>query len=521
MARKTVLPLIRKARAGDAISQFKLGCLYLKGGQGLAANTQSALLWLGKAADKGYAEAWRLIGERISLEHAESTPRLIRWFEMAANDGCAPAQTKLALLMLSNKQIAKEEGSTGTAIDLLRVATGKGDSVAQAELGFRFLQGEFGCKGSPDEGIDLLERAYADGQIIAARHLADYYWQRGVPDLARQWYSRCVNLRDMELCYRFGLLSTLLGESGKEYLYRAAEAGHPLACEELGLRYALGCRDDPTGKLGSRSFKKSVRWLERATSLGSAKACFFLAMLYDHQNCSFRSRSKSRQWLWDAASRGYPEAQYRVGHMLMRGPDKGRSHRPAGIPIEDADIAAVRFLADAAYQGHLSAAQELDAAGCRVAPLDENQASLWTRAVRAMTPLSLPVATRIELASVMGLRVSEMLLIDPIDASRGNYFVVDLRRVGIRCRRRVILIEHRLQREVIEKAKSLFSIAHPLPGDLIGNYRSRYKKFTQLCIRADIGHQLFARTTPDASASIPASEKSLAVAAGARRITGL
>ncbi len=282
MARKTVLPLIRKARAGDAASQLKLGRLYLKGGHGLAANIHSALLWLGKAADQGHAEAWQLIGTHISPEHAGSTPDLIRWYEMAANDGSAPAQTKLAKFLLSRTS----SGTSATALGLLRSAAAKGDAVALTELGVQYLaeQAKNGDSDAAGEAVDLLERAYAAGEIIAARHLADHFWQSGNPDLARLWYSRCVDLQDVELCYRFGLLSALLGVPGKDYLYRAAEAGHPLACEELGLRYALGCRNEPGGGLGSRSFKKAVRWLERAASLGSAKACFFLALLYDHHN---------------------------------------------------------------------------------------------------------------------------------------------------------------------------------------------------------------------------------------------
>lgn len=496
MARKTVLPVIRKARAGDAASQLELGRLHLKGGHGLAANIHAALLWLGKAADQGYAEAWQLIGTHISPEHAGNTPDLIRWYEMAANDGSAPAQTKLAKILLSRTPSAT---NNTIAIGLLRSAAAKGDAVALTELGVRYLvgQGKYGDIEAVGEAVDLLEQAYAAGEIIAARHLADHFWQSGNPDLSRLWYSRCVNLQDVELCYRFGLLSALLGGSGMDYLYRAAEAGHPLACEELGLRYALGCRNDSGGGLGSRSFKKAVRWLERAASLGSGKACFFLALLYDHHNCSFRSRSKSHEWLWKAASRGYPEAQYRIGGRLLRNPSAWRAFNPQGLSSDESDISAIRLLADAAQQGHSQAAQELVEAGCSVCSPSEGQAQQWAQAVSAMAAYNLPLATRMELASAMGLQISEMLLLDPVSAYRRDCLVVDLRQAGIRSRRRVILVENAIQREVIKKVVRLFAVSNPLPGDLVGSYRARYKVFTRLCARAGIDLQLFKRKTAD------------------------
>ncbi|CAG0991193.1 Secretory immunoglobulin A-binding protein EsiB [Geobacteraceae bacterium] len=512
MARKTVLPLIRKARAGDAASQLKLGRLYLKGGHGLAANIHSALLWLGKAADQGHAEAWQLIGTHISPEHAGSTPDLIRWYEMAANDGSAPAQTKLAKFLLSRTS----SGTSATALGLLRSAAAKGDAVALTELGVQYLaeQAKNGDSDAAGEAVDLLERAYAAGEIIAARHLADHFWQSGNPDLARLWYSRCVDLQDVELCYRFGLLSALLGVPGKDYLYRAAEAGHPLACEELGLRYALGCRNEPGGGLGSRSFKKAVRWLERAASLGSAKACFFLALLYDHHNCSFRSRNKSQEWLWKAATRGYPEAQYRIGARLLRNPSAWRAFHPQGLSSDESDLSAIRLLADAAQQGHSLAAQELAEAGCSVCIPSESQAQQWAQAVSAMSAYNLPLAARMELASAMGLQISEMLLIDPVSAYRKDCLVVDLRQAGVRSRRRVVLVENAIQREIVEKAVRLFAVSNPLPGDLVGSYRARYKVFTRLCARAGIDLQLFKRNTADTRFNLGSIGGSSTVAVG-------
>lgn len=204
--------------------------------------------------------------------------------------------------------------------------------------------------------------------------MADHYWLTGTPQLSRLWYSRCVDLRDVELCYRFGLLSTLHGNAGENYLERAATAGHRLACEELGLRYAQGCRDDSGGRLNSRNFKKAVRWLERAGALGSAKACFFLALLHNHENCSFRNGGKAREWILEAAKRGHAEAQYRTAKRLLRDLDLGCVANSRQRHVEEPDVAALRFLIDAEWQGLVQAARAIKTAAYR-APLPTGPAA--------------------------------------------------------------------------------------------------------------------------------------------------
>lgn len=498
MASRSVLPLIRQARAGDVTSQFELGKLYLDGGRGLGANQHSALLWLDRAAEQGHRAAWRLIGERVSPAAAgvaQISQNLVRWYELAANDGCASAQTKLAQLLLSKPRARDALDPAEAAMRLLRSAAGKGDATARLELGICLLKAQIDTGANADEAIECLEQAYAAGEGAAARHLAEHYWQIGNAERAYLWYARCIDLQDVELCYRFGMLRALLGQPGGKFLERAAAARHPLACEELGLKYAIGWWHDSGGALNSRNFKKSVRWLERAASLGSAKACFFLALLYDHQNCSFRSHSKAREWLFEAARRGHAEAQYRAGVRLLSDSSHARAPNPQETGLDDPDVAAIRLLVEAERRGHVEAARALDAAGCHAPRHSEFEAAQWARAIASMTRLSAPVAMRLELACVFGLRVCEMIMIDPVQANRGDCFVIDLRNTGVRLRRRIVLIEHPAQREAADKARSLFRESASLPGDLQGDYESRYGKLMRRCARAGIDlHQLRKRS---------------------------
>lgn len=455
----------------------------------MGANQQSALLWLDRAALQGHTAAWRLIGQRVSpplASNVQPSQNLHRWYELAANDGCAAAQTKLAQMLLSNRHAGNAANPVNRAIELLRCAAAKGDATARLELGIRLLRDQTASDLDTDRAIQFLEQAHAAGNGAAARHLADHYWQAGDAKLAHLWYARCIDLQDPELCYRFGMLKALLGEAGEKFLERAAAGRHLLACEELGLRYAIGWRRDSGEVLDSRNFKRAVCMLERAASLGSAKACFFLALLYGHRSCSFRSHSEAREWLFEAARRGHPEAQYRAGVTLLREFADTRASNPQETGHEAPDVAAIRFLAEAERRGHIQAVRVLDAAGCRAPRYGESQAARWAQAIAAMTPLSAAIATRLELACVFGLRVCEMIMIDPVQADHGDCFVIDVRNAGVKLRRRVVAIELAAQREAADKARSLFRLSAPPPGDLHGSYRSRYQQLLRRCARAGV-----------------------------------
>lgn len=493
MATRAVLSIIRRARAGDPVSQLQIGSLYLDGGEGLPANKDLALIWLDKAADQGCVEAWRLIGKRFDLPFTSNAQKLIRWFEMAANDGCPRAATTLAKMLLSESNPADYAARAEKAIGLLRIAANARDAVAEFELGVQFLKNLSNDTAPDTDAIEWLERAYADGEMRAARHLADYFWLSGDTHRSRLWYSRCVDLRDVELCYRFGVLSILHGDAGELYLMRAAKAGHRLACEELGLRYALGWREESGTRLKSRNFKQAVRWLERAALIGSAKACFLIALIYNHQNCSFRNRSKTHEWMLEAAKRGHPEAQYRTAIRMLRDTDLECVSSSRQTEDDEPDATAIRFLIDAKRQGHVQAARALYAAVCRATLPSGPDAAQWASAIAAMSPISLAVAMRMELASVMGLRLYEMMFVDPVDAHRGDFFYINLRSAGVRPRRRIVLIEHPAQREVADRVKSffiaagsLFTTTGSLPEDLQGDYDSRYLKLGRLCASAGI-----------------------------------
>ncbi len=85
--------LRKKAEAGDAKAQYKIGFLYGRG-DGVPKDYQEAAKWWGLAADQGHADAqfnlaiYYYKGWGVKEDHAES----VRWYRMAADQGYAKAQ---------------------------------------------------------------------------------------------------------------------------------------------------------------------------------------------------------------------------------------------------------------------------------------------------------------------------------------------------------------------------------------------------------------------------------------------
>ncbi len=509
MASRAVLPIIRLARSGDAHSQFQLGRLYLEGGHGLGANAATAYLWLARAAAQGCEDAWRLIGERIPAEAAGSDRQVIRWYELAAEQGCVPAQVKLGKLLLARAQADGAENTMERALALLRSAAWAGDAEARFELGRCLLQAKRNGIGDLS-ACRLLEHAYAQGRREAARLLADHYWETRNLDLAHLWYGRCVDLSEPETCFRMGLLSSMLGLPGAHLLERAAGAGHLPACEELGFRYAVG---GAAGGEGTRRLKRAVRWLERATALGSAKACFILAMLYRHPTSSLRDRKKARLWLFEAARAGHGEAALRAAQTILKDLAAGRAPSPAEIGPDDPDVVAVRFLVEARRQGYAQAASLLDdILGKARGPRGTDEEG-WRRLMAVVARKDERLAVRLRLGGALGLTTRELLLIDPCRADRGDCFVVDFRALRLQPRRRIILVETPGQRAAIDEAQHLLGEGDGSPANWAREYRARYRRLRRLCRRAGLTQVLFPRGEYDDArfAMEPAGKKTASV----------
>jgi uncharacterized protein len=215
MATRDLLPVIRAARAGDAVAQVSLGRHYLFGGSGLPRNVVSALHWLDRAARQQAAEACLLIGEHISFEVARLAAdknALLSWYDRAFESGVQRAGITMARLVMDTPHL--HNAWHARALRVLHAAAQAGSADAQ------WLLAQHAPEGAPTDmprspvvtlasHQDARKRlptplewaaSAADAGIPAARHaLAERAWAvadytaflRWSLPLAREVMQRC------------------------------------------------------------------------------------------------------------------------------------------------------------------------------------------------------------------------------------------------------------------------------------------------------------------------------------------
>lgn len=117
------------AHEGDAGAQLQLGLAYRDGRYGLHVDAKTGRYWLAEAARHGNSYAADLLANDFA-EKEGGTPdskQAVQWWQVAAREGNADAQTHLGLYLLS-------QGREHEASVWLRRAASRGDDVAHMEL---------------------------------------------------------------------------------------------------------------------------------------------------------------------------------------------------------------------------------------------------------------------------------------------------------------------------------------------------------------------------------------------------
>lgn len=127
------------ARQGFAWGQFNYAMM-LKNGQGGLADPAEAAVWLKRAADQNFTEAWYVLG--LAYEHGELFPRSLavahRCYVAAAELGHASAQMELGTQYLTG--VGAPQNDERAAHWYLKAAQG-GDAVAQYILASLYERG--------------------------------------------------------------------------------------------------------------------------------------------------------------------------------------------------------------------------------------------------------------------------------------------------------------------------------------------------------------------------------------------
>ncbi|MGC8915628.1 MAG: tetratricopeptide repeat protein [Thermoanaerobaculum sp.] len=241
-------------------------------------------------------------------------------------------------------------GEYAQARALLQPLAEGGDPEAQYLLGHALDQG-FGSKPDPREALAWWLRAASQGHPEATfRAGMAYLHGRGVdPDVPRalellkQAATYGSHLAELEIGKALLLQSLGAGHEAEAALWLdcAARGGNREAAEILGSLYARGTAET----LPDRA--RAVKYLRLAEALGSTVAPQLLAEINPAKDVTVATE-ENVHLLREAASLGYPDAQFRLAVL-------GLAHVPWGPSREEAQM----LLEVAALNGHPEACYRL------------------------------------------------------------------------------------------------------------------------------------------------------------------
>lgn len=161
---QALAPLKEKAGQGHVEAQYIVGWMYQLG-KGVAMDTQAAVDWYQKAADKGHLSAQNnLCAAFLDLKKFNDA---LPWCEKAASQQHPRAQFLLAMMHYNGQGTAKD---AATSAAWLAKSADQGYAASEYKLGLYYRNG-IGVKRDPAQAKKYLERAAAKKYRNAGEHL--------------------------------------------------------------------------------------------------------------------------------------------------------------------------------------------------------------------------------------------------------------------------------------------------------------------------------------------------------------
>jgi TPR repeat protein len=296
------------------------------------------------AATTDPANAGRILGEawlRGLLSEKPDFGKAAEWWNKASEAGDTPSILLLARYYegaFGNPDKADPQRS----LDLYRKAAGLGDENAFIPLGSRLLNGTEELRNEK-EGREWLAKAIEKKQFAAHLALGDFEENVKKDDKAalaqymkgaEEKQADCLlRVAAFHLEGRGGLEKS--EEKGREGLAQAAEAGSAVAALEMASRLA---KDEKPDLLGA------YKYLLSAANAGLPVAQNELGLLYVSGNLGLSDPTAGVAWFTSAAKAGFAAAQNNLGTLYERG---------MGVPVDYNNAGQLFMLA--ANQGHAAA----------------------------------------------------------------------------------------------------------------------------------------------------------------------
>lgn len=156
--------IARKARAGDAAWQYKLG-LRFNLGIGTAVDDERAQELFRKAAEQGHTEACYALGHLLNLEPGpEGSPEAMSWYRRAAAGGHAKAHFELGAHVIMDERKCSDKAQLAEGQGHLLAAAEAGDLMAMEVLAHSYRIGIDGRFTDPAAAVHWYERMYKIGK---------------------------------------------------------------------------------------------------------------------------------------------------------------------------------------------------------------------------------------------------------------------------------------------------------------------------------------------------------------------
>ena len=310
----------------DAKAQCDLGEYYLE--QGIEqGNSNSAMQWLQKSADQGYAEAQYLLGNLYytGIEVFENYTEAVKWYRKAAEHGHSEAKKQLAseeislYILATEKNDLKaqyelykyysEQGNQSGAMSWLQKSAEQGFAEAQYSLGVCYKNGD-GVTKNIAEAVKWYRKSAEQGHSEAKQQLESE---------EISIYILATEKNDAKAQCELGkyFLSQKDDTNAMLWFEKSAEQGYAEAQCVLG-KYYLENKDDAN----------AILWFEKSAEQGYAEAQCVLGKYYLEN----KDDTNAILWLKKSADQGYAEAQYVLGKYYF---DKG-DYEQAVVLLEKA-----------------------------------------------------------------------------------------------------------------------------------------------------------------------------------------
>lgn len=239
-----------------------------------------------------------------------------------------------------------------TLLQELMSAVGKGDIIAQRNLGCSYKISGRGVAQSFNKAVDCFFRAAMEGNSLAQYNLGVcYYNGQGVHpsyEKAVKWYLQGAERGDPSSLFNLGICfvkgqGLLKSYKNGAFCYQlAAEQGEASAQYQLGVCYY-------NGQGVPKCYQQATEWYLASSNQGHASAQYQLSICYFYGQGVSQSYELAAKWCLEAAERENVVAQFNLGSVYYK-----------GLGVEPSLERAIYWMTKAAEQRYDSATEKLN-----------------------------------------------------------------------------------------------------------------------------------------------------------------